>query len=153
MYIDAELKLSDTLAQTNVGDNLTTNVVDGAVLNRNIGIGEPMSLYFGIKVDAIVNDADETYEFQIQESTDEAFTTPIITTKRIFTNAQAILELLAGDKVVLGFPTQPVASRFYRGNIVMAGTTPGLTTSTFIQPTNMIQNEFREGYASGFEVA
>ncbi len=151
MYIDAELQLNDAVAITASG--VTTNLVDGAVLNRNIGIGEAMSMYFGVGVAALVSDADETYEFQIQESVDEAFTTPIITARRAYTNAEATLELLAGDKVVLDFPNQPVASRFYRGNIVLAGTTAGITTTVFISPRNFIQNEFREGYGSGFVVS
>ena len=153
MYIDNELLLSNSQAHSAVGDNISTNVIDGAVLERNLGIGEALSAYVGIDVSADIADADETYSVRLEESVDEAFTSPIVIAQQDFDTAKATTDLVLGGKVVLPFPHQPTAGRYYRVNIFTAGTTPAITTTTFIQPSNMIQNEFLKGYPTAYVVA
>lgn len=152
MYVDKELELADAQALSAVGDNVTTEVIDTAVVDRNIGMGEPMAMYFGLDVLPDVADGNETYEFRIEAATDEAFTTPVIIATKPFTNTQAAA-LTTADKIVLNFPNEPLAEQFIRGNVFTAGTTPAVTVTVFVTENDMIQNEFRKGQPSGFVVA
>lgn len=143
-------KFNDAQAQTSTA--VSDDVIDlGA--DRNLGIGEPMSVLTIIDVAALVSDGNEVYDIELETSVDEAFTTPISVVKRSFTNAQAVLDLLANSQVVLAIPQDERCERYLRTKWTLAGTTAGLTSTSILTPTHAVGAEVRGGYPSNSSIS
>lgn len=133
MYIDKQLLFSDSQALTATA--VSTNVVDLGV-DGNVGIGEPMAVYFGVEVAADDANADETYVAEIQASSDEAFTSPVALGSLTIAAGAA-----AGTKYAVLLPADGRADQYIRVSYTLGGTTPSVTLSAFMIPANMIQND------------
>lgn len=140
MISDAQTRLSD--AQAIVATAVSTNAYDLGSASSRVGAGKPLGIVISIDVAAIVNDANETYEFQIVQATANDLTTgQDILASQLFTNAMAAADLLAGKRVIMNVPMARVTKRFIGLRVVLAGTTPGITFTADILPLDFIQNE------------
>jgi hypothetical protein len=142
MYLDSQLKLSDSQALTATA--VSTNVINLGTDNQLTG-GEPVALVVFIEVAADGTTTDETYNFELQTATDEAFTTPIVLCEA----TPGYAELTAGKKVVL-FGGGQENEQYVRVNYVLGGTTPSVTVSAYLSPISMI--DFYKDYANGYTV-
>jgi len=143
MYIDALLLFSDD--QDLTASAVSTNVVD-AVVDGNIGVGEPMSVVVALPEGTDGGDADETYSVILQSSIDEAFTAPID-----LVSVDIPRGLAAGSKAVVPVPADGRASQYFRLSYVLGGTTPAAKFKSFLTMSSMIQNEYV--YQDGFDIA
>lgn len=142
MYVDSQNKFAEGQALTATA--VSTNVIDLSV-DRNIGKGEPMAAMVTIAVDADTVDGDETYQFVLQTSADEAFTTPFdIVTSQAFDGTT----LTEGHIVVLAMGHNNL--QYLRLNSVLGGTTPSVTINAFLQPMSMIDG--LDYYESGYTI-
>ena len=142
MYIDSQLKFSDAQALTATA--VSTNIVDLSV-DRKIGIGEEMAVAVFIGVAADYTTGDETYQFQIQTSVDEAFTSPVTVISSASIEGD---QLGAGATVVL--PLGHANLQYLRINNVLAGTTPTVTIDSVLMPYCDITGTV--DYASGYTI-
>lgn len=141
MFVDSQLEFSDSQALSVTGA-VSTNVIDLSV-DRNIGKGEPMAVVITIGVDADVADGNETYQFTLQTSADEVFTSPF---DLLTTQAFDGTTLTAGHVVVI--PVGYNNLQYLRLNSVLGGTTPTVTISAYLQPMSMIdgKDDLPNGY-------
>lgn len=144
MFLDSQLQFSDDQAFSGAGNTASTNIVD-LTMDRNIGKGEPMAVVFTVTVAADFADADEVYTFRVETAPVEGFAGASFIGTQIVDAA----DLLEGDKVVIpiGYDNQ----RFLRTDMLLAGTTPSITLSAFLQPMSMIDGV--DDYESGFTVS
>ncbi len=142
MFLDSTLQFSDAQALTVTA--VSTNVIDLS-LDRDIGKGEPMGVVVTVGVAADYTTMDETYQFTVQTSVDEAFSSPVTVVASAVINGD---ELPEGVSVVL--PIGHTNLRYLRLNNTLAGTTPAVTIDAFLQPMSMIDGV--EDYASGYAV-
>ena len=142
MYIDAQLKFSDAQALTATA--VSTNVVDLGV-DRDIGIGETQAVAVFVGVDADFTTGDETYQFTVQTSSDEAFTSPVTVVNSAAINGD---ELASGATVVLPIGYENL--QYLRVNNVLAGTTPTITIDAVLMPMNDITGTV--DYVSGYSI-
>lgn len=139
MIIDAQALLSNAQALSFVGATVSTNVYD-AGSEREIGIGEPLSIVVVTKVAAKVSVTDETYQVDVQVDSADTFGSPRIVGTRAWTNAQAAAELTLGRKIVFALPQDfPGNERCVRLNYTLGGTLPAWTVSSFIVPTSFVE--------------
>jgi hypothetical protein len=137
MIIDLQALLSNAQALTATA--VSTNVYD-AGSEREIGVGEPLSIVVVTVVAADVANADETYQVDVQVDSAVGFASPRIVGSRAWTTAQATAELTLGAKIVFALPQDfPGNERFVRLNYTLGGTTPSWTVSSFIVPTSFVE--------------
>jgi hypothetical protein len=156
MMIDAQHLFSN--AQELTATALSTNVIDLS-LDRGIGAGEPMAVVFTVDVAADQGTGDEDYTFAIEYGTNEAISTARQEVGRlIFESGSPTAPALNADLLVAGFqfaiPLPPsstdMTSRYIGVRYTLAGTTPTLTVTAFLQPMSMIDS--RAYYASGYSL-
>lgn len=156
MILDGQLQFSDdqALTATAVG----TNVIDLSV-DRSIGNGEPMAVVFSIGVAADQTTGDEDYTFEVEYASDAAQTTGRqLIGRRVFESgtptapAQDADLLVAGFKVVIPIPPTDLSEseRYLGVRYVLAGTTPTITVSAYLQPLSMI--DANNTYATGYSI-
>jgi hypothetical protein len=149
--------IHDDLNRFNNAQAVTTTAVSTDVIDlsadRNLGIGRDMSVEFRVDVAAKVSAANETYDLEVETATDEAFTTPISLAKRTFTNAQATADLALNDKVILPIAQDERCERYIRTKITTAGTSPSITYTSILQPSDAIDAEVRGGYANNSKIS
>jgi hypothetical protein len=145
MFDDSFLRLSDAQALTVTA--ASTNIVDLSIA-RNIGKGEPLVVKVHVNVAADFTTTDETYQFDLQTDDDVAFGTPTVVESR----KVAAGLLLAGDTVEIPIPVTELKERYLRLNYVLAGTTPLITVTAFVQPRSMAEMK-PDHYASGYTVS
>ena len=156
MILDGQTQFSDDQALTVVG-GLATNVIDLS-LDRSIGNGEPMCVMFTVTVAADVADGDEDYSFDVEYASNAAQTTGRnLIGRRIFEStptapAQDTGLLVVGFKFFIPIPPTTLAEseRFLGVRYLLAGTTPTLTVSAFLQPLSMV--DATNDYADGFDI-
>ncbi len=134
MYTDGQQLFSDAQAFTT--DAASTNLIDlGAA--REIGQGEPMGIAILVDVAAKTSDANETYEFQLETDSAEAFNVAIVD---VITQSIAKADLVAGSLHVL--PISPANAllfkRFIRIYFNGGGTNPAITATIWLTPLNMV---------------
>lgn len=147
MFLDALELLSD--AQAITADAVSTNTKDfGDVTpKRNVGDGEPLVVCFAVDVAADFTTADETYEFQLIQSTAAALTSPdVLALRAILATA-----LTAGSIHFIGIPPGSVTKRYFGANYNVGGTTPTITVTSWISPQSMIQRF--QTYAKGYTIS
>jgi hypothetical protein len=130
MLLDAQLQFS--AAQAITADAVSTNIIDlGSV--RQVGVGEPMSLLICVIVAADATTGDETYSFELQTDDNSAFSSA--TTLLDQDISRTLLTL--GSVHVIAIP-RAALERYLRLNYDVGGTTPTITVSSWLQPTNMV---------------
>lgn len=134
MILDGQNLYSDAQALTTTA--ASTNLIDHGA-DRNLGIGEPMSLVITIDVAADATNSDETYVAQLQTDDNSSFSSATSVGGAItITRGTA-----AGTKFVMAVPADTTFERYSRVNYTLGGTTPTVTLTAFLQPSNAIQNE------------
>ena len=147
MILDGQLQFSDSQALTATA--LSTNIIDLSA-DRAIGTGEPMCIVFNVEVAADQTTGDEDYTFAVEVASDAGITTARQELgRRIFESgtptapAQNADLLVAGYRFVLPIPPTGLAEseRYIAVRYTLAGTTPTITVSAYLQPQSMIQAE------------
>ena len=156
MMIDAQHLFSNAQALTATA--LSTNVIDLS-LDRAIGAGEPMAVVFVVDVAADQTTGDEDYTVAVEFATDAGITTARQEVGRlIFESGTPTAPALNADLLVAGFsfaiPLPPsstdMTSRYIGVRYTLAGTSPTMTITAFLQPMSMIDSDAY--YASGFSL-
>lgn len=154
MILDAQHIFSDAQALTATA--LATNVIDLTV-DRSIGNGTPMGVLFIVDVAADQTTGDEDYQFDIEYASDASITTARkLIGRRIFESGTPTAPAQDADLLVAGFqfviPVPPTAlsesERYIAVRYTLAGTTPTITVSAYLQPLDQISN--RAFFASGY---
>jgi len=142
---DAEHTLSDAQALTATASS--TNLIDFGS-DRNIGIGEPMSVVYTLDVAADATSGDETYTAAVQWDSTTTFaggatvvTGPTVT----ITRGDA-----AGTQYVANLGSGTAGLRYMNVLYTLGGTTPTVTVTAQLVPTSFIQNATT--YADGFTI-
>ena len=158
MIIDAHQLFSDAQALTATA--LSTNVINLSQ-DRSIGNGDPMAVVFVVDVAADQTTGDEDYQFDIEYASTAAIdTNRKLIGRRIFESGTPGAPAEDADLLVAGFqfaiPIPPSAlseSEQYLGvRYTLAGTTPTITVTAFLQPMSMIQSSvvvFPNNYTIG----
>lgn len=145
MFIDVQCELS--IAQALTATAVSTNVYDlGAVPSGGTSsgnaidpsVGEPLAVVMTVGVAADFTTGDETYELDIITATASDGTTgQLIVSKSVI----LATELVAGRIII--FPIMPgrITQRYLGAKYVLAGTTPSVTVTTFVQPLSMVQKQ------------
>ena len=155
MILDSQLQFSDSQALTATA--VGTNVIDLNV-DRSIGNGEAMSVFFVVEVAADQTTGDEDYTFEVEYASDAAQTTGRqLIGRRIFESGTPTAPAQDADLLVAGFivqipvpPTTLGESEQYLGiRYTLAGTTPTITVSAYLAPQNSIDayNNYADGYS------
>ena len=114
----------------------TTGTANGA--KNDIGTGEPMAFVMTVGVAADFTTGDETYKFDIVTATDAALATSL-TTIASYTLLTTLLT--AGAVIIMPVPAGAVVQRYIGLKATLAGTTPTVTVSAFLEPLSMIQKQ------------
>ena len=114
----------------------TTGTSNGA--KNDIGTGEPMAFVMTVPVAADFTTGDETYKFDIVTATDAALATSL-TTIASYTLLTTLLT--AGAVIIMPVPAGAVVQRYIGLKATLAGTTPSVTVSAFLEPLSMIQKQ------------
>jgi hypothetical protein len=158
MILDGQLQFSDDQALSVTG-GVGTNVIDLSV-DRSIGNGEPMAVVFSIAVAADQTTGDEDYTFEVEYASDAAQTTGRqLIGRRVYESGTPTAPAQDADLLVVGYkviipipPTKLSESERYLGvRYVLAGTTPTVTVSAYLQPQSMI--DATDDYATGYSIS
>ena len=155
MYVDNFLVLSDAQALTATA--VATNIVDLSVA-RSVGSGEPMGVVFVVDVAADQTTGDEDYTFEVEYSSTADQSAGYKTMgRRLFESGTPAAPAEDADLLVAGFkfaialpPTGASEDERYLGiRYTLAGTTPTITVTAFVQPLSMIDSttDYADGYA------
>lgn len=144
MILDNENKLSD--AQAFTATAVSTNAVDLGLANNQAGTGEEIGIAVNVEVAADFTSANETYEFQAVS--DDAAALSSTTLLASITIAAATL--IAGYSFFIPIPPG-VSERYIGLRLVLAGTTPSITLSAYVQPRSMFNK--RSVFADGFTIS
>jgi hypothetical protein len=132
MILDAQNQYS--AAQAFTGTAVSTNVIDHSA-DRNLGIGEPLSVLVQVDVLLKSSDGNETYVGVLQTDDNEAFTSATtVVAIPTMTRADA-----AGTRYVAAIPQNTVFERFSRLSFTLGGTNPTATLSAWLLPTKAIE--------------
>lgn len=137
MYVDVNTLFSNKQALTATA--VSTNVYD-FISPAQVGRGDPMAVVITVSTAADVANADETYQFDIQTSTDEAFTSPSVLMSKTIAGA----DLTLGSRHVIFLPT--TNERYVRMNYTLGGTTPSVTVSAFLTRADLVDTGSGEVY-------
>lgn len=157
MILDAQTQFSDSQAVT--ADAVGTNVIDLS-LARSIGQGEPLGVLFIVEVAADQTTGDEDYTFDVEYASNAAQSTGReLIGRRVFESgtptapAQNADLLVAGFKFVIPVPavSQSEDERYFGIRYDVAGTTPTITCSAYLQPLSMIEVA-DPYYSSGYSI-
>lgn len=158
MFLDSDLQFSDSQALTATA--LSTNVVDLTATLRNIGEGEPVAVVFVVEVAADQGTGDESYTFDVEVASDAAVTTARqLVGRRIFEAGTPAAPAQDADLLVAGFAfvvnVPPLSGgesqRYVAVRYTLAGTTPSVTVSAYLQPMSMIDAD-KVAQASGYSI-
>lgn len=135
MILDAQLLLSDAQAFTATG--LSTNVLDlgSDTPTRDIGVGEPLSLLITVDTAADATTGDETYTFELLQSAAANMGSPTVLSS--MTIARALL--LTGAMYSMPLSPGLITQRYLSARLTLGGTTPSITVTIALLPTNFIQ--------------
>lgn len=159
MILDAqhEFSSSQALTATAVG----TNVIDLSV-DRSIGNGEPMAVLFVVEVAADQTTGDEDYTFEVEyaSAADQSAGQKSLG-RVIFESGTPTAPANDADLLVAGYqfylpvrPAELATSEQYLGvRYTLAGTTPTITVSAYLQPMSMLDTQTNILYASGYTVS
>jgi hypothetical protein len=144
MLLDKQLEFSS--AQAITADAVSTNVIDLASA-RQIGLGQAMSILICVIVAADATTGDETYSFELQTDDNSAFSSATTLSDTDIPRAS----LTAGSIHAIALPRAGL-ERYIRLNYDVGGTTPTITVSAYLQPTDMIQGAYTK-YPSAITIS
>ena len=154
MYLDTLQLFSDAQALTVTA--LATNVIDLSV-DRSIGTGDDMAVFFQVDVAADLVTGDETYQFDVEYASNAGQTTGRqLMGRRIFQAGTPTAPNQNANLLVAGFIFNiPVpktvlseSEQFFGVRYTLSGTTPTLTITTWLAPMAMGQSyaNYPKGY-------
>jgi len=158
MILDAQMQFSDSQALTTTGD-VGTNVIDLGG-DRSIGTGEPMAVLFCVEVAADQTTGDEDYTFDVEYASAAAQNAGRqLIGRRVFESGTPTAPAQDADLLVAGYkfyipipPTVLSESERYLGvRYTLAGTTPTITVSAYLQPLSMC--EAQVVYPNGYTIS
>ena len=141
MFIDAQHLFSDAQALTATA--ASTNSIDLGS-DRNIGVGEPMSVV--ITCDVAMGGTSPTFIATLQADDNSAFSSAV----SVIACPQKTA-IAAGEQIVLPVPAAAMTARYIRLNYTMGGTSPTVTVTAHLMPSSMVQNY--QSYADGFTIS
>jgi hypothetical protein len=146
MILDAQCQFSDSQALTATA--ASTNIIDlGA--DRNIGIGEPMSVIVNVEVALDDTNGDETYAIAVQADDNSGFSSAIeVAAASVVTRGDA-----AGTQYVIPLPADYATEQYLRVYFTLGGTTPTGTVSAYLVPSSMIDNSKPFEYGIGYTIS
>jgi len=145
MILDSQNQFSDAQAVT--ADAVGTNVID-LTKAEVLAAGEPMCVLFTVDVAADQTTGDEDYTFDVEVATDAAQTTGRqLIGRRVFESGTPVAPAQDADLLVAGFQfiiplpnlTAGETERYLGVRYDVAGTTPTITVTAFLQPMSMVQ--------------
>lgn len=145
MILDAQGLLSDAQALTVTA--VSTNTYDSGAAGNDITVGEPLVMVIQVDVAADFTTTDETYQFTFIQSANAALTSETTLVSRTI----AASLLTAGSIHIVPIPQGAKTQRYVGARYVLAGTTPTVTVTSFIQPASMIQRDVN--YADGITIS
>ena len=158
MILDAQMQFSDSQALTVTGD-VGTNVIDLSS-DRSIGVGTPMAVVFMVEVAADQTTGDEDYTFDVEYASAAAQNAGRqLIGRRVFESGTPTAPAQDADLLVAGFkfyipipPTVLSESERYLGiRYTLAGTTPTITCSAYLQPLSMCETQI--SYPNGYTIS
>lgn len=140
MIVDAQTQLSNAQVFNTVATVVSTNTYDTGAAGRNIAAGRRLGVMFTVDVSADAGNNDETYRFELIQSANADLSAPDVL---VATNTAYLTRalLVAGYKFFLEYPPHLKTKRYLGWQLVAAGTTPSITVSANIIPSDFVQNE------------
>lgn len=143
MIIDAHNQYS--AAQALTATAVSTNIIDHSS-DRNLGIGEPLTVLITVGVAADGGNSDETYTAVLQTDDNSGFSSatqigPTVTITR---------GTVAGTKYVIPLPPDTSLERYTRLSYTLGGTTPSVTLTAVLVPQSSVQTDVV--YPDGFDI-
>ncbi len=143
MINDTQLYFSNAQALTATAD--ATNVIDLGVA-RNIGDGEPMSVFLHVDVAADFTTTDETYTFAITTDDNASLSSDTtVVSRAILASALAVNTLHE-----IPIPQGSVFEQFVGLVYTLAGTTPTLTVTAWLGQQGSLPSV--KTYPNGYNV-
>ena len=156
MILDEQNLLSDAQALTATA--VGTNTIDLSV-DRSMGNGEPLAVVFVVDVAADQTTGDEDYTFDVEyaSAADQSAGQQSVG-RRLFESGTPTAPAQDADLLVAGFkfavPIPPTAlsesERYLGVRYTLAGTTPTVTVTAFVQPMSMIDSSV--DYANSYTI-
>jgi hypothetical protein len=145
MRVDALNQLSD--AQAFAATAVSTNTFDSGSAGNDISIGEELALAVAVDVAADFTTGDETYELQLIQSAAADLSSPdVLASRPILASA-----LTVGSTHYLPMPQGSKSKQYLGAKMVLAGTTPSVTLTIFLQPASMLDKQ--KNYPNNYVVA
>lgn len=146
MILDAQCQFSDSQALS--ASAASTNIIDFGA-DRNIGIGEPMSVVVNVEVALDAGNADETYAIAVEADDNSGFSSATT----IASAAQVTRGDAAGTQYVIPLPADYNAEQYLRVYYTLGGTSPSGTVSAYLVPSSMIDNSKPFEYGIGYTIS
>lgn len=149
MYVDAQMLLSDAQALTATA--FSTNTIDLASMTpqRDPGVGEPLEVNIQVDVAADFTTGDETYTFQFVQSANANLSSPDILVQEVVLASA----LTAGAGFTIAIPQGRITKRYIGLQYTLAGTTPTVTVTAFVQPRSMSSLPKPATHAKGYTIS
>jgi len=149
MIVDSQTRVSD--AQALVASANSTNVIDLGLMTpqRDVGVGEPIGFNFQVDVAADVADGNETYQFEIIQSTTSGLAAP----DTLAQVAIARATLVAGFTFELKVPQNLVTKQFLAVHYTLGGTTPAITITADLLPSCLSHLAKPQTYAKNYPIS
>lgn len=134
MIYDAQHEFS--AAQSLASTAVSTNIIDlGA--DREIGIGEPLSVVVVVTTALDAGNSDETYTVTVQADDNSGFSSAATVVPAVSMTRGAA----AGTRYVIAIPADKLTERYMRLSYTVGGTTPSGAVTAFLTASSMIQND------------
>jgi hypothetical protein len=148
MFSDNLLRLSSAQAFTS-GTTVSTNTIDfgNPSVLRNVGDGVPMTLVIVVTTAASSANGNETYEFDLIQSSSANLSSPDVLEQRVISRTA----LTAGTFVFLPIPPGAITKEYVGYQAVLGGTAPSVTVTAQLMPQNMIERFL--AYAKGYTIS
>lgn len=128
IILDAHNQFSDSQALTATA--ASTNIIDFGA-DRNIGIGEKLSAIVNIEVASDFTTGNETYVIGVETDDNSSFSSPAVLSTTTLVGSVA-----AGTIISIPIPADLRMERYLRLNYTLGGTTPSVTLSAHLMPSN-----------------
>lgn len=135
MLLDAQLMFSQAQAVTT--DAVSTNIIDLGT-PRQIGVGRGMGILITVDSAADATTGDELYSFELQTDDNAGFSSQTT----LFSQDIPRASLTVGSRHFIPLPLARI-ERYIRLNYNTGGTTPIITISAWLHPSDMIDVNYQ----------
>lgn len=134
MILDAQNRFSE---EQEITANDVSTILDLGPA-RQIQEGVAMGILVTVDVAADFDDANEVYQIDLETDSDAGFGTSSVVFSTVLTAAQLTL----GAQIFLPIPNLVLLKQYIRLSYVVAGTTPSVTLTAFLQEKDAV-DEYR----------